>query len=285
MALNKKMICSALFILSAILITVLLLICNKAITVREFTVYDEKLPKAFDGFRIVHVSDLHNESFGTDNEKLISEIKKLAPDAIAITGDIIDSRRTDADVSVAFVAKAVETAPVYYVTGNHEYRTSIPDKLIASLKSVGARVLCGEKITLEKDGGEISFYGIDDPRISGDYLTDYEAEVVKKELEELHRGEDFSILLSHRPEFFDIYKEFGYDLVLTGHAHGGQFRIPFAGGVYAPGQGFFPEFDSGLYEEDSATMIVSRGLGNSVIPLRINNNPELILITLKKEVR
>lgn len=262
-----------------------LLVANKAIGVNKIDIADKEIPDSFNNFRIAHISDLHNESFGKDNEKLLSEIEELTPDVIVITGDIVDSYRTDAAVAEAFVSQAVKIAPVYYVTGNHEFRTGLAERLTASFESCGAKALCGKKLTLEKEGSAISFYGVDDPRASGDYLTEYEAEVIADSLEKLDKGEGYSVLLSHRPEFFDMYSQYGFDLVLTGHAHGGQFRIPFIGGVFAPGQGFFPEYDSGAYEKDGTTMVVSRGLGNSVIPLRVNNNPELILITLKKGVQ
>ncbi len=276
---KKLTLCAAAtFICSAYL-----LIANKAIGTTEIEITSARLPDSFNNFRIVQVSDLHNESFGRNNGKLLDKIRGLSPDIIAVTGDIVDSYRTDVAVAEAFIAEAVQIAPVYCVTGNHEYRTATAERLTASFESFGARVLHGARVGLEKDGEAISVYGIDDPRISGDYITDYEAEVVRSELDKLERDEKFSILLSHRPEFFDAYKSYGFDLVLTGHAHGGQFRLPLAGGVFAPGQGFFPEYDSGVYGENGTTMVVSRGLGNSVIPLRINNNPELILITLTKE--
>ncbi len=278
----KKLIASA---VAATFCVTYLLAANKSIGITEFTVTSSEIPDSLDGFRIVHVSDLHNESFGRNNEKLLSEIKSLNPDAIAITGDIIDSRRTDISVAVAFTSQAVKIAPVYYVTGNHEFRTAASESLFASMEKQGVSLLRGERLTVKKEDGSVSFYGIDDPRISGDYLGEYEAEKVRSDLEGLDRGEDFSILLSHRPEFFDIYSDFGFDLVLSGHAHAGQFRLPFIGGTFAPGQGFFPEYDSGIYRKNATAMIVSRGLGNSVIPLRVNNNPELISITLIKEVQ
>lgn len=278
-SISKKLICLA----AAGMCAAYLLVANKAVGISEIEVTGERIPDSFDGFKIVQVSDLHNESFGKNNEKLLEKIRALSPDVIAVTGDIVDSYSTDVAVVEAFVAEAIKIAPVYCVTGNHEFRTDTAERLTASLGALGARVLRGERLVLERGGEAVSFYGIDDPLVSGDYLTEYEAQIVGRELEELERDGNYSILLSHRPEFFDIYKQYGFDLVLTGHAHGGQFRLPLVGGVIAPGQGFFPEYDSGVYEKDATVMVVSRGLGNSVIPLRINNNPELVLIRFASE--
>lgn len=259
-----------------------LLWADKALTQREFEITDEKIPSAFDGFRIVHISDLHNTLFGEGNSKLLDRIKKAEPDIIAVTGDIADSRRTDLPIAIDFLKKATAIAPVYYVTGNHEARIPDTRELIASAESLGVKVLNNEKLTLERENGSISLCGISDPAFVADYLFDEEAAVISHSLEGLRESESFSLLLSHRPEFFDIYAGEGFDLVLSGHAHGGQFRLPLIGGFIAPGQGLFPKFDSGLYEKDSTSMIVSRGLGNSIVPLRFCNRPEIILITLKE---
>lgn len=281
---HKKLALSIIVIfLFIILFAVYVLVANKALSLREFEISSSKIPAAFNGFRILHISDLHNESFGKDNEKLIKKIRAAEPDIIALTGDIIDSRKTEISVAEHFIGEAVKIAPVYYVTGNHEPRIDASAELYSSMTAQGVKILRSERLTIKKDDGKITLYGIDDPSFAADYLFGDEDAVITSSLERLGKGDDFSILLSHRPEFFRIYCEYGFDLVLSGHAHGGQFRLPFVGGLFAPGQGFFPEYDSGLYSNEDTSMIVSRGLGNSVIPLRLFNRPEIITITLKEE--
>lgn len=263
--------------------TVYALWADKALTGREFQIKDEKIPESFNGFRIVQVSDLHNTSFGEGNTKLLKAIEDAHPDIIAVTGDVVDSRRTNTDIATDFFEKALTIAPVYYITGNHESRIGNCEDFLDEVTRLGVRILENERITLVKESDEITLCGIEDPAFSADYLFDNEAAVAERSIMSLGNTETFDILLSHRPEYFDIYAEYGFDLVLSGHAHGGQFRLPFIGGIIAPGQGFFPEYDSGLYEKADASMIVSRGLGNSIIPLRLFNRPEIITVVLNSD--
>ena len=278
---NKKIKYILLFILVTALFTLWLFWANKALTTREFIITDEKIPSSFDGFKIAHVSDLHNESFGSGNEKLLTLIEEANPDIIALTGDIIDSSRENIRVVVEFMTKATEIAPVYYITGNHEPRSVESNTLLNFIEEIGVKMLDNESIPLTRKEDSISLYGINDPSFAADYFFE-EEHVASSLLERLEKKDGFSILLSHRPEFFNLYTEYGFDLVLSGHAHGGQFRFPFTGGLYAPGQGFLPEYESGLYQDGETSMVVSRGLGNSTFPLRFNNRPEVIFITLKE---
>ena len=197
---------------------------------------------------------------------------RAEPDIIVFTGDLIDSRNTQVDVALDFVEMAVGIAPCYYVSGNHESRTGQWLALRQGLLEAGVRVLEDEAAMLERDGESVVIAGLRDPDFGGDF---YGA------LESVTAREGYTILLSHRPERMDAYAACGADLVFSGHAHGGQIRIPFVGGVVAPHQGWFPEFDSGLFRLGDTVMLVSRGLGNSMIPLRINNRPEIILAMLK----
>ena len=256
---------------------------NKALMITEITVNSQKLPENFEGFKIAHVSDLHNDEFGKDNEKLISLIENSAPDIIAITGDIFDCHHTDVDVAIEFAEKAVRIAPCYYVAGNHEQR--VPDayeKLIDAFEEIGIVVLDNKAVTVERAGQSINVLGVSDPGFETDYLFGDTEGVLNHYLSELMTDkESFNLLLSHRPELFELYERHDVDLVLTGHAHGGQFRLPFVGGLYAPNQWLFPEYDAGLYTEDNTNMIVSRGIGNSLFPFRFNNRPEVVLVTLE----
>lgn len=257
---------------------------NQAVQVTDLPLALERLPEGFEGFRIAHLSDLHNTEFGEDNEKLLRLLRETEPDIIAITGDIVDSRRTDFAVALAFLEEAVKIAPCYYVTGNHEGRLSNYRELKNSMEALGVAVLENKGAMLTAGGDTLTLMGIDDPNLANDGLYGEKEVVTAARIQGLQTEETgFSILLSHRPDLFDVYVRSGVDLVLSGHVHGGQFRLPFVGGLYAPSQGFFPEYDAGVFQRENTTMVVSRGLGNSAFPLRFNNRPEIILISLLRQ--
>nr|MBQ8253667.1 metallophosphoesterase [Lachnospiraceae bacterium] len=267
----------------------ILLFCyceNNMITTSEFEVASDKLPEEFDGMVIMHISDLHNKLFGEEQNKLMAKIEKENPDLIVITGDLIDSNHPDVEKGLLFAEHAVKIAPVYFVTGNHDNWLSDTNtyRLFHGLEQMGVTVLDDEarKIAVDEGDSYIYLWGIDDEtqalksnvrkvlsKLSGESFGEKEEEPA------------FTILLAHEPQLFPVYAEFDIDLVLSGHAHGGQFRIPFVGGFVAPDQGFLPQYTKGLYEENKSRMIVSAGLGNSVIPQRLLNRPELVKITLK----
>ena len=256
---------------------------NTALELNTYTVGSKELPDAFDGYRIAQVSDLHNAEFGDGNQRLLDMLREAEPDMISITGDLIDSRKTNIAVALAFAEEAVRIAPCYYVSGNHEARVPEYRELKAGLEAAGVTVLDDARVEIEISGKSITIIGVNDPSFLADYLTS-DAAVMDCKLSELP-SEDagFTILLSHRPELFDTYAAHDMDLVLTGHAHGGQFRLPLIGGLIAPNQGLFPKYDDGLYSEGNTNMIVSRGLGNSILPFRFNNRPEVVLIELKSQ--
>lgn len=254
---------------------------NTALELNTYTISSCELPDAFDGYRIAHVSDLHNAEFGDRNQRLLEMLREAEPDMIAITGDLIDSRKTNIAVALAFAEEAVKFAPCYYVSGNHEARVSEYQDLKTGLEAAGVTVLDDAQVKIEVSGESITVIGVNDPSFHADYLTS-DAAVMDRKLSELSSEDaSFTILLSHRPELFDTYAAHDMDLVLTGHAHGGQFRLPLIGGLIAPNQGLFPKYDDGLYSEGNTNMIVSRGLGNSIIPFRFNNRPEVVMIELK----
>lgn len=257
---------------------------NTALERNTYTVTSSRLPESFDGYRIAHVSDLHNAEMGKNNEKLLSMLRDADPDMIAITGDLVDSRNTDIEIALQFVREAVKIAPCYYVTGNHEARISEYDELKAEMEAADVTVLEDARAEISLEGETITLIGVNDPSFQTDYLFGDSDTVMHSKLTELHTdGDGFTLLLSHRPELFDTYSDHDIDLILSGHAHGGQFRLPFLGGLVAPNQGFFPEYDAGLFTEDNTNMIVSRGIGNSLLPFRINNRPEVILIELRMQ--
>ena len=254
---------------------------NTALEVNEFEIVSDRIPQGFDGFRIAQVSDLHNAEFGEGNSKLLELLSRTDPDIIVLTGDLIDSRKTDVETALDFARQAVEIAPVYYVSGNHESRVTAYMDLKMGLVSAGVIVLENQKVEITRGQEHITLIGIDDPSFQESYLFGDAAGVAEQVIGDLQEASDgYTILLSHRPELFDVYVDTGMDLVFSGHAHGGQFRLPFIGGLVAPNQGFFPEYDAGQFTEEKTTMIVSRGIGNSIIPVRINNQPEIIVATL-----
>ena len=258
---------------------------NQALQFNTYTLSSQELPTPFDGFRIAQVSDLHNAEIGKDNEKLLNTLQGAQPNIIVLTGDLIDSRKTKVDVALEFAEQAMQIAPCYYVTGNHEARVTEYSELKEGLTALGVVVLEDTHTKVELDGESITLLGVSDPSFQTDYLLGDAETVMRDTLSRLTEETDgFTLLLSHRPELFDIYVEFGIDLVFSGHAHGGQFRLPFIGGVFAPNQGFFPKYDGGMFVQGNTSMLVSRGVGNSIIPFRINNKPEIILMELIKGV-
>lgn len=277
---SKKRIVLICFILIASTLVIWIAWGNTALEMNRITVTSAALPEDFSGYRIAHVSDLHNAQMGKENEKLIELLKAAEPDMIAITGDIIDSKNTDIDIAIQFVTEAVKIAPCFYVTGNHEawVAQSVYAELEQQMQEVGVTVLHDSEILLERNGVFVSLIGMDDPDYAAQKLGSLNLD---QQIKELTATENYTILLSHRPELFQHYCEAEIDLVLCGHAHGGQFRLPFVGGLVAPDQGLFPEYDAGQYSDGGTNMIVSRGIGNSIIPIRFNNRPEVVLIELQ----
>ena len=229
------------------------------------TVTEKNLPADFDGYRIAHISDFH--STGKMTDKVINLLRDAKPDIICITGDLMDSRDTNPDVALDFIEKAMEIAQCYFVTGNHELL--VPRKLMDTLlEGMADRGV----ILLDK---EILQCGDSEIILIGDFFG------TAKDEEYMYAYDGYRIFASHYPENMDYFVAAKYDLVLAGHAHGGQVRLPLVGGLYAPGQGVFPEYDAGLYSQGDTDMILNRGIGNSTIPFRFNNRPEVVLVELK----
>ncbi|MFP3846962.1 metallophosphoesterase [Priestia filamentosa] len=255
---------------------------NNSIVTTETTISSGKLPESMEGFKIVQLSDLHSKNFGRNQSVLVQKVNELKPDLIVFTGDLVDSKRYKEKVSLILMKELVEIAPTYFVTGNHEWGSGKFVSLESKLNDIGVQVMrnTADAITIGNDKAYI--IGIDDPpqmnnRHAEQSLTRETIENSTKKLEDGY----FKIFLSHRPEMFPLYSKYGFDLVFSGHAHGGQFRIPFVGGLIAPNQGLFPKYTAGKYVSDNTTMIVNRGLGNSIIPIRMFNRPEIVLVTLK----
>lgn len=246
---------------------------NKHLVITTYTYESEKLGADLDGYRIVQISDLHNAEFGKENKKLLETIRSCSPDIIVITGDLVDSNHTNVEHAAAFVEEAVKIAPVYYVTGNHEYwlDPSENEQMMQGILAAGAYDLDDEAVRIEKGDSSFLLVGLDDQHLSD--------ETLKNLLQE--QKNELSIVLAHEPQYLQNYANAEADLVLTGHAHGGQIRLPFVGGIVAPDQGFLPEYTSGQYNNTDTEMIVSRGLGNSIIPVRLFNYPEVVCVELR----
>lgn len=282
----KNNIVKRLFVLLGIIfaISIFCIWQNNAITTTQIDYVSAKIPEEFNGYRIVHISDLHNKQFGRNQERLLNKISAVSPDIIVITGDLIDRRKYDLETAMVFIDGAMKIAPVYYVSGNHEAWSGDYENISENLRISGVQILDDTKATLIKGNGKIEILGLSDPDfLTTSYLEGTNSSKLRGHLERLSDDSAFQILLCHRPELFDIYVNQNIDLIFSGHAHGGQVRIPFVGGLVAPDQGLFPKYTSGAYTQNQSTMIVSRGLGNSVIPIRIFNRPEIVVVTLRSE--
>jgi len=276
----KKIIIIFTILILLVLIVIGLIWGTNSIVVTKIQYTNSKIPSEFNGYKILQISDLHNKEFGKNQSKLVEKVKECNPDIIVITGDLIDRKITDLDNAMEFIEAIVDDIPIYYVCGNHEAYTLEYGKIKEKLIMANVIVLDNESVKLSKDGKTINLIGLIDPNF---YTKDDKIKKINNELERLSNDEYFQILLAHRPEFMNIYKRYDIDIALTGHTHGGQIRLPFIGGIVAPNQGFFPTYIDGEYVEGNTTMIVSRGLGNTGVPIRIFNRPEIILLELQKD--
>ncbi|WP_153731423.1 metallophosphoesterase [Sporosarcina obsidiansis] len=255
---------------------------NNSITTTHTTITSTNIPVNFDQYKIVHLSDLHNKNFGNNQRILVRKVSKLRPDVIVFTGDLIDSKRKGEEASLILMRELVQIAPVYYVSGNHEWWAGTFSSLESLLHDIGVQVMRNTNEVLTKGNDKIHIIGIDDPAHSNErgIEQDTTKEDIVKSIKGMEEG-NFAMLLSHRPDMLSLYAEYEFDMVFSGHAHGGQFRLPFIGGLIAPNQGFLPNYTAGKHLLGQTTMVVSRGLGNSIIPLRVFNRPEIVAVTLE----
>lgn len=270
-----------------LLIASIILFCywqNNKITITDIEFQHDDIPAEFDDYKIVQLSDLHNKRFGSKQSKLLDRISDLKPDIVVVTGDMIDSPKKE--YAIEFFEGVVNIAPVFYVSGNHEVWTGIFDDFLKQISDLGVIIMDNEKEEITKEKSSIELLGVPDPDLTSANTTSDNLLVnlsMEEKLEALV-GKDtssFQMLLSHRPELIKTYAKYQIDLVFTGHAHGGQFRIPSIGGFVAPDQGLFPKYTSGIHRKVNTWEIVNRGLGNSIIPIRIFNQPEIVSVTLK----
>ncbi|MCD7947222.1 MAG: metallophosphoesterase [Oscillospiraceae bacterium] len=238
-----------------------------------------RLPAAFDGFRVVQVSDLHGKEFGTDNERLLEEVRALEPDIIALTGDLVDAV-DQLDKLPALARGFADIAPTYFVTGNHEWAIHQAREVKAILEENGVTPLTNEYTLLTQGDASIVLAGIDDPNGPYDQKTAQElTEEIRAE-----QGDKYILLLAHRNETYETYSACGADLILCGHVHGGIIRLPGVGGLigHIYEGAVLPEYTAGLYSLASGgVMMVSRGMGNNVPIPRMFNRPHLPMLVLR----
>ena len=262
-----------LFLTAVVLCGCALADSNLRIVTTEYTLRFPGLPAAFDGFRIVQLSDVHGAVFGEGNARLLRAVRDARPDLIALTGDLAD-RDTDLTEIDTLLAGLSAVAPVYYVSGNHEWSARQIEPLRALLEKHGARYLRNEYALLERDGEQFVLAGVEDPNGRADQP--------KPDAVAASLPEGFRVLLGHRNYWVAEYPELPVDLILCGHAHGGVWRLPLIGGVLDHHGRLFPDYTEGVFRSGRYVMAVSRGLGNTAGVPRFWNNPELVVVTLKK---
>lgn len=243
--------------------------------ISRYEVNSKKLPESFDGFKIVQLSDLHGAEFGEDGMELVEKVKELEPDIIALTGDFVTDEGDLAAVE-KLAARLVKLCPVYFVSGNHEFGSGLAVKVRNILERAGVKYLSNEYLTINRGDDEILLGGVEDPLAYADMLSPDELAQKMNDA----APDAFKILLGHRNYWMTEYPELPVDLIFCGHAHGGLIRIPGVGGLIGTDRRLFPDFDAGEYNNGRYTLIVSRGLGNSVPIPRIFNRPEIVCVEL-----
>jgi predicted MPP superfamily phosphohydrolase len=254
---------------------------NTRIVTTEYELYYENLPDKFDGFRIAVLSDIHAAVFGDNNERLVAKVEATQPDIIAITGDLIDGyeklpAEIQFEVAQTLVKALTPIAPVFYVTGNHDWNSDVFRSLLTMLEESGVNVLRNRYKVLEAGGEMMILAGVDDPNGPADMIKPHE--FIKKIADE--QGDGFIVVLEHRNNHLPLYNVLNVDLVLSGHAHGGLIRLPFTDGLIGQQRDWFPQYTSGVYTIGVTDMVVSRGLGNHTGIPRIFNNPQLVVAVL-----
>jgi predicted MPP superfamily phosphohydrolase len=255
----------------------------------DYRVASEKIPLAFDNFKILQLSDLHSVSFGRENVRLIRKIDAVKPDMIVMTGDMISRSDFHYDVFFRLAQTLGDKYICYYVVGNHELDMERRElkQFLARLASMKIRVLENERTAIINNGQSIDLYGMWLPLKyyrEAEKKTGRTLPFTDRDIKRIMGGCDltrFGILLAHSPLCFPVYARWGADLTLSGHVHGGMIRIPILGGLLSPERKFLPEYSSGIYEIKDKKLLVSRGLGSGLFGARILNRPEIVVITLE----
>jgi uncharacterized protein len=269
----SAMMTRRMFLMGGVSIFPYLYLERLSVAVRRYRVPIRALPASFEGFTILHLSDLHDKEFGSGGEALINLLKPESFDLVALTGDLVTGDTpllTPALDLIAGIGR-ISDRPVYSVSGNHDWRLERGEEFNGRLREVGVRVLSNGFAAIERGKDRLWIIGVDDPITRRDRL------------DQALSGTDNNaprLLLAHSPHPYPQAVQRGLDLMLSGHTHGGQIRIPILGAPFVPAMGLFPRYDYGLYNSGPTTMIVSGGLGESMLPIRFNIRPEVSLITL-----
>ena len=260
------------------------------IDVTEYSILNEKIPQEFNDFKIVQLSDFHSNGYKDTTDIIINKIENINPDIVVMTGDMVSWEIGNIDELEKLISSLSINYPIYYINGNHEQLLEITNlkeynEFLNKIKSLGVIYIKNNFVEIIRDGQSINLYEIDIPLMEGNGLYVKEGELdddyINSKLSNI-KSNKFNILLAHNPLFIDEYSSWGADLVLSGHIHGGIIRIPIVDvGVLSPEKKFFPKYDSGEFKVGDTTMIVNRGIGTSSIKLRVFNNPEISVITLK----
>ena len=267
----------ALLILLPLVIALFIAAFYNGLTTTVHTLHSDKITQPV---KIVLITDLHSCIYGKSQDTLVGKINAQQPDLILMAGDILDDHMPD-DGTIALLEGISNTYRCFYVTGNHEFWSGRVDAQKALLRSYGVTVLEGDCVEVMVSGQSLQLCGVDDPEVGASVFAE-QLDATAAAID----GARFSILLSHRPELFEIYSEHDFDLVLSGHAHGGQLRIPLLlpDGLISPNQGWFPAYTNGIHERNDTKMLVSRGMSRESTRLpRIFNAPELVVINLVPE--
>ena len=251
------------------------------IVTTEYSLVYDNLPDAFDGFRIVVLSDIHAAVFGRNNERLVARVRDTHPDIIAITGDFTDYHdklptNEQLVIAEALILDLLPIAPIYYVTGNHEWANGGVRELISMMETHGVVILRNKYVHLESGGEKIILAGTEDPNGPADMIRPRDFIRSIRETE----GDKFIVLLEHRNNRLPLYSELGVDLMLCGHAHGGIIRLPFTDGLIGPDRDWLPTYTNGVYTMGKTNMVVSRGIGNHTGWPRLLNNPQIVVAIL-----
>lgn len=273
------------FFICFIMFLIYVVYSNWQINVTTYEIYSEEIPTSFKGFKIAQVSDLHNRDFGEGSSRLIKKIHAQNPDIVVLTGDMVSTTDTDFTPFYQFISEITNDYPIYYIVGNHEQ--ALEEQKLTELKqfltSNGVIILDNEFVTLEDGEDKIYLYGMWFHLM---YYKNAKDESIHFGIEQMNKilstkKDGFSIGLIHNPVYFHTYADWGMDLVLSGHMHGGIINVPFKGGLLSPEIEFFPTFDAGYFTYKDSQMIISRGLGDSIPIPRLFNTPELVIIELK----
>ncbi|MEG2786235.1 MAG: metallophosphoesterase [Romboutsia sp.] len=267
---------------------------TEKLEITRHEIQNTKIPKEFNGFKIVQVSDLHNKSFGKNNEKLLRLIESENPDIVVVTGDLVEGDNKNFHIALNLIDELVKKYEVYHIIGNHEQKSLIKkykkeyETYFKNLYNKSIKNLNNDKLCLNRGNSSINIYGLIVPLNYYPYFfKNYKNRKNRLEDKFIHQSlgminkEEYNIMLAHTPFFFEDYEAYGVDLVLSGHVHGGIIRLPGVGGILSPNREFFPKYDFGKYEKNNTTMLLSKGLGGSKVLIRLNCKPEIVSITLK----